>query len=436
MSKTTDCKQIIIGMEPYDSLIKTNRVPMSSSSYYMLEEGQFDSPKVILINDWVPLLERNGVEESFVKPLDFVTYKEIESITTEKYFYYVRLGTSNFFQRNKKIGFSVIHPKTLQHVRDSQAKIVIVFTDEGNQGMPQFPDSFTILQDWCTEYNIPENNVYFFTGNMKAQQLFGHLVKYNIVCIHNWDCLNDPNKFNIIPYEPVDENSLYVNLNRSRYKHRLLMLINLLKEGLLHRGLNSFNYEDVDFTAYVGEYIAQDQTLQFYGQKLIEIGSNVLDFPYTNHYMNYTVNTDFYKKTFVSIVPESHCESETIHFSEKTWKPMYTGHPFLLLGSPGQLNYLKTQGFQTFDKWFDESYDDYDNLYDRIKIITNNLKKYSTYTIDQLIALRKEMEPVIQHNYYHLQQLYNKKYIFDDVTHPNGRKPHLDKLLQILTDWK
>lgn len=435
MTKSTDCSKIIVGLEPYDSVIKTNRVPMSSSTYFIEEEGKFDSPKTMLIHDFIPLLQTGGVEHHLVKHLDYVTHKEIDNIVDEKYFYVVRLCASNFFQRQKQIGFKCVHPKTLEHIRNNQCKMIIIYTDEGNQGLPRFADSFSILQDWCIESNLPFENVYFFTGNMKAQELFGHTVNYNIVCMHNWDSLNDPRNYSMVPFEPVDNNCLYVNLNRSRYKHRALMLIFLIKENLLYRGLNSFNYENEEVIKLFPDYIEKIPNLDTYCRALELIGSNVLDHPHTNLNMSMVVNTDFYRKTFCSIIPESHCESETIHFSEKTWKPIMNGHPFMLLTSPGQLNYLKKLGFKTYSDWFDESYDNCDDLLDRVKIITSNLKRYENHSITDLIKIRQDMHKTIEYNYHHMLDMYKKKYIFDDHKTVTGRKPHLDKLLEILENW-
>ena len=48
----------------------------------------------------------------------------------------------------------------------------------------------------------------------------------------------------------------------------------------------------------------------------------------------------------------------TIFISEKTWKPIMVGHPFIMVGNKNNLKFLKDLGYKTFDKWIDESYDD------------------------------------------------------------------------------
>jgi len=43
--------------------------------------------------------------------------------------------------------------------------------------------------------------------------------------------------------------------------------------------------------------------------------------------------------------------------SEKIFKPFAFDHPFVVFGSVDTLSYLKSQGFETYDNLFDETYD-------------------------------------------------------------------------------
>jgi hypothetical protein len=210
------------------------------------------------------------------------------------------------------------------------------------------------------------------------------------------------------------------------------------KENILQLGMNSFNYRGKDVgSVYFSEYLTIDTELKIANEKFNEIGENILDFPNTEPDLIHKINTDFYKKTFCSIIAESHYEKETIHLTEKTWKTIMNGHPFMILGNPKILTMLKHEGFKTFDAWFDESYDESYDLYERVKIITKNLIKYSTYTIDDLKMIRKEMAPIIEYNYNHLLSVYSKKYIIYErgITYTSARKPHCDILLDILENW-
>lgn len=68
----------------------------------------------------------------------------------------------------------------------------------------------------------------------------------------------------------------------------------------------------------------------------------------------------WYADTAFSMVIESRVE-DRLFVSEKIFKPLRHGHPFMVYGSPGILQYLRDQGFQTFATELDESYDVIEN---------------------------------------------------------------------------
>ena len=103
------------------------------------------------------------------------------------------------------------------------------------------------------------------------------------------------------------------------------------------------------------------------------------------------ISSDDYRKTFLSIVTETLYDDKILFLSEKIWKPIYMEHPFMVLGNPHTLKYLKNLGFKTFDKWWDESYDNVINLKDRNDIIISNIKKFKDYGHKELIEFREEM---------------------------------------------
>ena len=63
--------------------------------------------------------------------------------------------------------------------------------------------------------------------------------------------------------------------------------------------------------------------------------------------------------------------------TEKTFKPIAFQHPFLICGMQGTLEFLRDNGFATYDHLFDESYDNLESFEDRLTIIYNNIKNFS-----------------------------------------------------------
>lgn len=119
-------------------------------------------------------------------------------------------------------------------------------------------------------------------------------------------------------------------------------------------------------------------------------------------------NTRFYApfltKSFVYIITETVCEYPYPYFSEKTWKAINTGCPFMMVNARYSLDALRSFGFKTFDQWWDESYDRELNGSDRIERMIQELEKLSKLSLDDLKNLRKEMLPTLDYNMQHLKK--------------------------------
>ena len=110
---------------------------------------------------------------------------------------------------------------------------------------------------------------------------------------------------------------------------------------------------------------------------------------------------DAYQKSFISLVTETNIEKDVLFTSEKTYKPIFAQQPFLILGNTGTLKYLKSIGFKTFDKWFDESYDDEIEFENRLKKILSVVEYICKLSLEDLTKIRIEMNEILIHNYKH-----------------------------------
>lgn len=111
------------------------------------------------------------------------------------------------------------------------------------------------------------------------------------------------------------------------------------------------------------------------------------------------INFDYHQSTFLNIVTETLTDNNTVFFSEKIFKPIYMLQPFILLSSMHSLKELKTLGYKTFDRWWDESYDEESKLVDRILKIEKVLEKLSKLPLDELHGMTLAMEDTLVHNY-------------------------------------
>ena len=104
-------------------------------------------------------------------------------------------------------------------------------------------------------------------------------------------------------------------------------------------------------------------------------------------------------ESFVHVVTET-CFWETKkHLTEKIFKPIVLKQPFLLLGCANNLAYLKEYGFKTFDRWWDESYDDCQDPLQRINMVVKILEDLCKIPNTQLESMLVDMQEVLEHNY-------------------------------------
>jgi hypothetical protein len=95
-------------------------------------------------------------------------------------------------------------------------------------------------------------------------------------------------------------------------------------------------------------------------------------------------NPAWYDRTHFSIVAESQISNPEMFVTEKTFKPMAFYHPFVVMGQTGILNYLRTQGFETFNNLFDETYDTITDYYTRLLALVGAVKRYNCVPYDTL----------------------------------------------------
>jgi hypothetical protein len=91
-----------------------------------------------------------------------------------------------------------------------------------------------------------------------------------------------------------------------------------------------------------------------------------------------------YQTCYVDYLPESRTENTFV--SEKTWKPIFSGQLFLILGSVGIIKYLKAIGIDVFDDIIDHSYDQEPNLEKKINMLMESITNLLAQDMDQIWA--------------------------------------------------
>ncbi len=105
-----------------------------------------------------------------------------------------------------------------------------------------------------------------------------------------------------------------------------------------------------------------------------------------------------YESNFCAVINETRYAQPFGYFSEKTLTAIGNNMPFILVAPPYSLEYLKTFGFQTFDRWWDESYDQETDHYNRLVKIFDIIDYINSKPLIELTNMYCEMKTVIKHN--------------------------------------
>lgn len=214
----------------------------------------------------------------------------------------------------------------------------------------------------------------------------------------------------------------FVSLNGQQRTHRMIWAALMNHHGLLDQGIVSYATTehpapDPGHTSLENQPVVPSDLIFLYPQPFTRINDRILikdpalrdiiaqsciHGPYRNFkdtHGRYTdPAVDLLQQAFVNVVTETICHYPGHYVSEKTFKPIATLRPFLLISSKNSLLELKKMGFKTFDAWWDESYDELDDPVARITAVLDIVKDLVRRPISELRAMCLDMHATLTHN--------------------------------------
>ena len=171
----------------------------------------------------------------------------------------------------------------------------------------------------------------------------------------------------------------FLNYNRVLRTHRCQLVSELQRHGLTQHGLVSFVpqgefYKGFDLSPQ--DVLARDSNLTEADCKYF---LEFLDKPLVIDEYDITTNgpmvKEHFERTILSVITETTWNQGEIFITEKTFRAIAHGHPFIIVGPNGFLGKLRELGFKTFDGILDESYDNIANHRHRLDAIVNEIKR-------------------------------------------------------------
>jgi hypothetical protein len=125
--------------------------------------------------------------------------------------------------------------------------------------------------------------------------------------------------------------------------------------------------------------------------------------------VDHRFHAEFYQKFGVDLVVETAMDYPYTFITEKTYRPITNGRPFIVIGPYHTLFFLRSLGFSTFSSIIDESYDDIKDPEQRFIAVCKSTKKFVDRPIDQIISDVKTVRTVLEGNQRCLQDLVNNQ---------------------------
>ncbi len=272
--------------------------------------------------------------------------------------------------------------------------------------------------------------------NIRVENLFGHHdFMYHYLL---WEAMGMfTNQRSRDHRDRSDPHKLFVCLQHRPHPHRISAMLALCELGLDHRGTCTFANSTDAWQAFEHRGLnSPAPVLKSNSHRLLRLAQNleahnteVESQPPNEPSWSVIEN---YPDYLFDIVVES--TLQTNFFTEKTFKPVFWGKPFVILGSPNQNTILRDLGYETFPEYFDLTSDSdlvFDNENAFHPEVTQHYCKILTPLQDisdsDILKIYHDTRPKVRHNHSVMV-----KHLFDDDMIPDYLQiPNKDQNIRI-----
>jgi hypothetical protein len=277
----------------------------------------------------------------------------------------------------------VWEPEFLDHNPTLSMYNVFEFIKECNDAVAPFniniikPNSHNGLQKWLTVNKIPASIVVF------EYFLYDTWVQSGVT--YHGSKLDNKTDFDINSFfelqQKTEKSKDLLLLNRTYKAHRAAIVNDLYKDGYLD---NSFySLQEINEVGEASD-ILKDFTLPILADSEPEHNISVDGFMQHDSVANYDwilksklyVGTESYMSVESQLLQQGYTHYPIRFISEKVFKPIAWGMPFVILGNAFSLLKVRQLGFKTFDGLIDESYDKETDAEVRYKMVLDSIKTF------------------------------------------------------------
>ena len=279
-----------------------------------------------------------------------IKYKlsDLSNLTSGAY-YTVGLGFFNF-----DVDYFALMTEVVRRQLRREELTVLFYYHEGDNPF-RIKDR---LDELCQNHLLPPNCYRFVSGNTAAKGIpgFAYFPDHELLYWH---------RNQAIPPTPVHTNRRlrdFTVLSRTHKWWRATAMTDLHRKGLLNNSYWSYGTDIATDEAETDNPIEVD-TLGI----RTDIEQFLSNGPYScdtltpeQHNDHHLIETNHFTNSYCNIILETHFDADGsggAFLTEKTFKAIKHGQPFVVVGCPGSLSALRDLGYRTFDHAVDNSYD-------------------------------------------------------------------------------
>jgi hypothetical protein len=176
---------------------------------------------------------------------------------------------------------------------------------------------------------------------------------------------------------------LFLNGRGRRHRRQLISrLTNLLPESI---------WSNLDSAAGPVQLLDPKYEFEFYQNNTSVAHSGYVKYElFNNDWGEIYLNPRTYLDTYFSLVTETVFDYPYSFRTEKIWKPIAIGHPFIVASNAGYYRDLHQLGFRTFGNLIDESFDSIDNNQQRLERIAQVVEDLCQQNLSSFITAAQE----------------------------------------------
>ncbi len=311
-----------------------------------------------------------------------------------------------------------IPSRVIKAAKSKKIRILVLSIVEGDNFTSDVFDGFEHLHNTVRLLGLPRYSVVIVSGNLNAGQQYTKWCKHHSKeeYIEFQEGIEWDGKMSHPPTDAVkivDYCLPFNSLNRAHRNHRtehLYFLVENKLTGLVSGGV-WFDTHQIENPVY--------QTVEYNHYKTVLTANypktvDILDL--VNTVPNLINNLEIYERSQLTVVTESHFnQTGGLFITEKTFRPLLVGHPFMILGQKGSLEKLRSWGFETDFDGIDQSYDCIEDDRDRFLQFHLSLRNWCVQDPEIRRTAIYKWNNIIQHNFQNYKKLNFKKMMFDNV---------------------